>query len=507
MLSALLAAVAFFYGFMFSIGGTFVLMPLLAPMALLVLVAVWLLPSTDKAPLGWVERLMFVFLVAVICWPNYLALALPGMPWITAIRLVVTPLAGLFVISLSISPTFQKTLKEILSAAPVVWKLLAGFMVIALLSIPTSSSVANSLNKFVVAQLYWTLIFLVSCYVFSIPGNSFRLGRLLWISLAFVCLIGVWEWQIQRLPWAGHIPSFLKVDDELLQGLLAGGGRAATGIYRVKSVFTTPLGLGEYLALATPFVLYLMLTRPAVWVKVAGVVTVVLVFTTLIRADTRLGVIGFFSSMLLTFLAWGALKWRRDRQNILAQGLVLIYPAIFVLFIISTFFVRRLEVMVWGSGAQAASTDARKIQIAMGMPKILKQPWGHGIGQGGEALGFYSPGGILTIDTYYLAVALEYGVIGFLLYYGLFLYVIYRGGRALLVVEDRNVEFLMPICIALINFVVIKSVFSQESNHPIVFALLGAAVALIYRSKMLGSDAGQSPVGSGPRLAAARDSV
>ena len=49
--------------------------------------------------------------------------------------------------------------------------------------------------------------------------------------------------------------------------------------------------------------------------------------------------------------------------------------------------------------------------------------------------------------------------------------------------RDRDVAFLAPIAIALINFVAIKAIFSQQDNHPLVFMMLGMAGALIYRSR------------------------
>lgn len=42
---------------------------------------------------------------------------------------------------------------------------------------------------------------------------------------------------------------------------------------------------------------------------------------------------------------------------------------------------------------------------------------------------------------------------------------------------------LIPLTIALANFVVIKTILSQLDNHPLVFAMLGASVALIHRAR------------------------
>lgn len=172
-----------------------------------------------------------------------------------------------------------------------------------------------------------------------------------------------------------------------------------------------------------------------------------------------------------------------ENDSIFATGVLVAYPAAFAAFIVATFFVGRLRNMVWGSGAQQFSTESRKVQVAMGMPKVWSEPWGHGIGQGASTLGFTNQAGAVTIDTYYLAVALEFGVIGFLVYYGIFVAAIWKGIQAISNSTDKDTLLLVPLMIALINFMVIKSIFSQQENHPLIFALLGATVALVYRTR------------------------
>jgi len=159
----------------------------------------------------------------------------------------------------------------------------------------------------------------------------------------------------------------------------------------------------------------------------------------------------------------------------------------------ATFFIRRLEMMVWGSQATASSDDARGAQIARGLPKIFANPIGYGPGQGGNVLGF-KIGSFQTIDNYYLLIALEYGVIGFILYYGIILYLIWISGKHILLQRiggDPEFDYLIPLAIALAQFFVIKSVFSEQGNHPLIYVIMGMIIAIVYRmSKAAG---GQKP--------------
>lgn len=117
----------------------------------------------------------------------------------------------------------------------------------------------------------------------------------------------------------------------------------------------------------------------------------------------------------------------------------------------------------------------------MGWHKILEWPFGFGPGMSGDALGFGRDiSGMITVDTYYLTVLLEYGVVGFVVYFGMFAIAIYEGGRRAFAAAsaDEDRSFLLPITVSLISFIVIKSVFSQQDNHPVVFMMLGALMAL-----------------------------
>ena len=51
---------------------------------------------------------------------------------------------------------------------------------------------------------------------------------------------------------------------------MSGSSRAATGIYRVQSKFTTPLGFAEFLALSAPFILHIMMRSKNVLITSFG---------------------------------------------------------------------------------------------------------------------------------------------------------------------------------------------------------------------------------------------
>jgi len=285
--------------------------------------------------------------------------------------------------------------------------------------------------------------------------------------------------------------------------------RAYTNRYRAQATFGTPLGLGEYLALTTPFVLELATSRHAWKLRLAALASLPLLFFAVILTDSRLGMIGCLLSYLLYGMIAAGRLWKQKRSSLLGPAVSLGYPAIFCLAVAATFFVGKLRVKVWGGGAQQASSGARLAQYQMGIAKFVHNPFGYGIGMGAETLDF-RPFGELTIDTYYISIALEYGLLGFILYFGMIAVATVSAGRRALGLKSSEMKdepLFVPLTIAMINFLVIKTVFSQQDNHPIIYMMLGAIVALSSRTAPLSDVRGAIEVAGKKRRRDARISA
>ena len=475
----------FIYGLLYAFFTPYLLVGFGLPLLALLLMVIWALPQSRAPPTRALEFLFFAFIISLVVWPNYLALSLPGLPWITVARLTGYPLAFLLLVCLSTSEQFRRVIGDGWSDAPVLRNLFLAFTALTIVSILFSSQKAFSFQKLLVAQTNWTAIFVVAIYVFHKPGRADRMIKALWASAIFVGIIGVMEWRVQHVLWAGHIPSFLKISDQSVQDTLAVHMRLHFGPYRSVSTFTTPLGFGEYLAITLPFVVHYAFNAKGRILRLAARISVPFILFVAWVSGSRLGMIGCLIAVGAYCGIWAFLRWRRDRNSLLAAVILLAYPLAATTFALATLFVGRVRHIVWGTGAQGYSDQARQDQIHMGIPLILKHPWGYGIGRGAETLG-YAPFGFLTIDNYYLAIVLEYGVVGFIIYYGMFLAAVFYSGKRIVAerFSEPELELIIPAAIALVNFVMIKSVFSEEGNHPIVFMMLGMVVAFLHRIRL-----------------------
>ncbi|MBU1378235.1 MAG: O-antigen ligase family protein [Alphaproteobacteria bacterium] len=485
------------YGFGFARFAPFLMLPFAIPIALLAILVVWALPSGDYAPTDALQPLFIMFFGSIFLWPSYLALALPGLPWITLLRLTGMPLLVVLLVCLSVSPQFRKNLRDIFTFDPWLFRIVMGFLILQAVSMLYSVNPGTAANRYIVYTTNWTSIFFVSLVLFSRAGFALRWMHLLMAGAAMICLLGVWESRALHVLWAAHIPSILKIEDESVLRTLSGTARAATGKYRVLVTYSTPLGLSEFLGLVAPFAAHMLLTSKKNAPKIFAGVYMLVAFYVVLETDSRLGLISSILSLLLYMLFWALLQWRRSKGSIIAPAIVLAYPAIFFVGVASTFFIGRLRAKVWGNGSQSASDQSRVDQWNLAIPKMFSHPQGHGVGQAGSVLNYIGSDGVPTIDSYFINMLLDYGFIGFALYFGMFARGAWIGARSIVRGDlDRELQLLLPLSICLINYIIIKSVFSQDDNHPMVFMMLGAVVALSRRADIAAKLAGTSTFAS-----------
>jgi hypothetical protein len=473
------------YGWLFAAYAPSIMLPFAIPPVVLALLLIWSLPAGDYAPTRIMGGLFWAFFIAFILWPNYLAIALPGLPWLTLVRFINAPLVVALLISVSVSQPFRLRIAAALKDSPFIWKCLALYVAIATVTLPLAgSAVPVAINKFVILLTTQIATFFISVFIFLRPKRLEIWIYLLLAMDALLCLIGVWENKLGYLPWVGHIPSFLKIDNPDVDRILAGAVRAAIGVHRVQSVQTTPLGLAELMGLSSVLALHLAINRYPFLVRIGAAAMIPTIIYTIILTDCRLGFVSMMVGGALYLLLWALVRWREVRGSIFGPAIVMAYPGIFLALFASTLLIGRLRAKVWGDGSQDASNAARKAQWQMAFPKVAHNPVGHGYGTAGGVLGFTNPDGMVTIDSYYINLLLDTGILGFAIYLAFFLGTAWIAAREVVRSPgDRELRLLMPLAVTLVGFVVIKAVLSQDANHPLMFFLTGAVVALIHRSR------------------------
>lgn len=471
------------FGFFFALFVPYLFIFFMLPIAALAVITIWALPDMRTAPTGALMPLLFAFIIALFLWPNYLAIALPGLPWITMIRLTTFPMTFIFLVCVSVSAEFRADMGRSLSAAPPIWKAMSLFVLVQVLSLAFSKNTTQSFQTLLVAQTAWTAIFFISAYVFVKPGRVQRLAVILWVIALIVGAIAMLERNTHQVLWGNNIPSFLKVGDEVVQRILAGASRSTTGQYRTQATFSTALGLSEYCALILPFVLHFLAGKYNFFVRALAFATVPFLLFVIINNDARLGLLGFFLSLMVYLFLWGVLRWTRNKASLIGPATVMVYPIVFCAAVSATFIVGRIRNKVWGSGQYNASNEGRMAQVRAGTPKVLDHPLGHGVGMGGDALGYQNKAGVQTVDSYLLQIGLDMGIIGLLIYVALLVLPIYYAIKYSFTEQAREGDntFLTPLAVSLVNFTAIKFIFANDDNHPLMFMMMGVVVAIVCR--------------------------
>jgi hypothetical protein len=474
----------FLYGAAFALLAPFMAVPLVGLLVPLVLLVIWTVPEIAKPPVRLLETLFFAYFAVTLTWPGYLAIALPGLPWITPQRLFEMPLAVTLLICLFGSRTVRTRLSSVLAAAPWIRNLFFAFITLQAISLAFSATPSSSIGQLVNAQTRWTAIFLAACLVFAKEGRAERMAALLCMVGVFAGLIGIWEFRLGQLPWVGHIPSFLRVDNASVAAALAGADRGS--VHRVQSTFGVAQGFGEFLAIVFPFVLHFAANAHRWIVRIAAFVAVPSFVLFVMLSQARIGYVGYFITVVAYPVLWAVYHWRRGK-NLFVSAIVYLSPALVAIALVALFTIDGIRMRVFGGGALQVSTQARYDQLDMGIPKILSHPWGYGIGRGAQVLGFYTPGGQLTVDSYWLLLALDYGVIGLGIWLALFCSGIAYAGRGIFLStgQGREKALFLPIGVALLNYLVIKSTYAEEDGQTIIFALFGMLCALGFRFPVL----------------------
>ena len=344
------------------------------------------------------------------------------------------------------------------------------------------------------------MLFAISTWLTMRTKFVAGMARVLAWTVIVVALSAIYEFHVKRVVWLDHLPSFLKVDAELLATIGDSQARAGTDVYRARGPFAAALFFAEYLAIAFPFVVHLMLRSKEIWKVAALGAGALAVCCAMYMTNSRSAMIG----MLLSLLVYGfMMAWRTrvyNKSSLVGTTVVLAYPTVILFMVGLVLSWNRLRVLVLGGGQNAASDDARKIQWVMGIPKVLTHPLGHGVGRAGEVLGYRNPAGELTIDSYYLSLLIEYGPLGLLTFIAIFGTASWLGFRYYNRAETEDEMMLAPMTMAMFNFLVIKAILSAENNMPVAFVILGAMVGVFGQIAKRTAPEVTPPVA--PRLAA-----
>lgn len=468
--------------------------PLFAMLALIV----WLLPETGRPPTRFMTTTFFFYFIALTMWPYYLAIQLPGAPLIEIRRFFLLLTVIGLLLCLSVSREFRTVMKEIMAARPIFFKFLVAFVAVQALSLVGTPEPASASLTFIRNQLQWTAIAFISMHVLSKPGRVIFFANLICALAIILAIMAYFELENQQVLWANHIPSFLQINDPVMERLLSPVFRS--GEYRVKGPFSVSLTFAEFLCLTLPFFLQYILFGRNMFLRVIYMVADALVINAILDTQARVGIVGMIVAHAIYGLVWSVRFWHTRKDNVFGPAFVLAYPVGLFFFSLAMIFVGRLRGLWLGGAEEGASTDGRLAQAALFPSTFLHRPlFGYGPMQGAEALGYRNQAGEMSIDSALLSIPLDYGAFGFICYYGMFIYMLIEAMKLAFSAKDREASYAMPASVALAIWLTARIVLSQEDNTSFAYMILGMIAALAYQRKKLGAEGDRNRQDASPR--------
>ncbi|QYE33202.1 O-antigen ligase family protein (plasmid) [Polymorphobacter sp. PAMC 29334] len=457
------------------------LVGLAVPIVVMLLLCLWMLPDRATFSLIAIERVAQIYFILSIVWPAYIAVALPGLPWLTPTRMALFLLTLLFTYSLSTSGILRTRLMRVVrTTATFRWCFLLweGMQVITL---PVSRTVGISVRHLLDNQFSLVGMFFLGCILFTQKGRAAWFVRALILCAIFTALDGFVELRLGYPPWANHIPSFLRIDESMLANVLGSQARSSDGLYRVRGPFVNSLVFAQYLAMCVPFIIHWIFVKGSLYRRLLMIVALVILFGAITVTNSRLGFVGALVGVAGYLLIWAYQTWRSGHGGLLGPAVLLGTPVALLLLFGIILSSHSLTAKVLGNGAHSASDNARRIQREMAIPRVVHNPVGYGLSNSGLVLGYTNPAGFNTVDSFVITTVIDLGVVGLFSFYGMLVLAARRGVGVYLRSTDPEIRLAGPAAISVVVFAVISLVLSQENNMPLMFLLAGVIFALSAR--------------------------
>lgn len=493
---ALLVVLAIFTGVFIAAGGTQAISLVAAPIGIMAAMCLWLLPDVHKPANPPFYKLVTAYVVLLAAWPGYVAIALPGLPWITPPRLVLGILLIVMALQIAQFSEVRQRLKETILYDRMALYLYLGFWITSLIALPLAPSPSSTLTYGIMQEIL--ALSPAIALIWALSKDIMQLPKVL-LALALCCVltmvIAVIENIMQQPPWMNNIPSFMMVDSDLLATYLSDQARTGDPRYRIRSTFGVVLYYSQYLCMLLPVLSFLMVRMRGSSRLVLFPLLVVLILHTIWYANARTAslalLLSVFGSAGLVLLRSAINRRGGDPFKALFQFVML--GAVVAALGLAVATSHRAQMYTIGGDQHAASNLVRDRQWKNTWEQVFNNPIGVGLGNSPLFVGT-SGRNKQIVDSLYINMLVDVGPIGFLCFFGFYLRLAWLGLVVYIRARDELDEYAAPMTLGLIGFLVSAYVISFTDNNYIGM-IFGAAILILHRRQQKAIDAeGATPL-------------
>jgi len=402
-----------------------------------------------------------------IIWPRYVFLALGNLPKVNPFNLSHLFAFLLTIFVLILIPEFSKRYKSYIANNLTVF-----YGVVFLLLWQLVSSIRSEYNPMTLAG-YFSVLTLYTFFFIGIAystTNEAPLGffKVLIFSCVVVSLFGLIELVLQRNLFANFITYDTSgYESVLIQSITTEKLRA--GGHRIQSVFTHPILMAQYLVAVIPVILGFMFITKS-WLK--RLFYFLLTASSLIllyKSGSRSGLFSLAITMsYLMLMIWLRALFMAGKSKLVA---VFVLP-IFV-FSVPVIYLGLTQLVVGKSTEEYQSSQYRLQMLNNGI-NALKDDWLFGFGNGTAVIkaGIKSTNGLISIDSYYLTLAIDGGYIALSVFICLFLYMFIRNSIFFLREKSSDGFELLLVNSAMLGLFLVFSILSTMHNLSLYWVLM-----------------------------------
>lgn len=410
-----------------------------------------------------------VLIFLLVAWPKYWLFPMPG-------GFAISPFS---VLTLAMLATFAFTLTDarvrlyvattlarhrtlfLLYLSWIIWRLLCD----ALGQTP-QASLATTLRSVV----YGEFILVLGLIALSRQKTRTTIPSVLLLAVLVATLIGAYEWSVRRTFADIMGISFAGLDET---AILSASRQAIAfyrdGAYRAASLFSHSIVFAQYAGAMAPLALHACRFGHG-GTRLLGAMALCCIPIVMLISGARSGVVVLIVALgayaLLTLLGRRATP-KRLLASLIALGLAAL--------LLASPLQSLTDLLIRGdTGAEQMSTNARAEMLANGLRAIQERPiFGHGDGRSPDIAGLTGRHNIRTIDNLYLSVAVDFGIVGLVLFLSFLATAIATMARGL-ATADRNLQ--SAYLATAIAILVGQSVITIPDNMAIIYLLIGLAV-------------------------------
>lgn len=445
-------------------------------LAMVILISAFFLSRWGSAN-PWDEsfgrRTIFLWLFLLGAFPWYIPFKFGPLPGLNPVRLSFIALFFFLTISLFTSSDIRSRLQQRFRNSRVTFIIFALLILWMFISAIFSPNLFWSLDYVAKIWLHGTIIFLASIVFLRNFQDIVSALRALALGGVIASIAGIVEWRLQSNIFAQFFPS----DPDALSGLeWILTDRSRLGNYRVSGTQAHPLALAEYLAAVLPGAAYLAIADFRSSWRWTARLSLPLMLVAIYLTHTRTGVVaGAFALVLTLFgVAW---MWTNNSQRSLGRALSGWFAIIIAIALTIGVAMTAAVLLEGRNRIEASSTNAR-VQMLKGTELLVEESplIGHGPGLAAITLGHRSWSGVLTIDSYYMTVAIEAGLVGLIGFLALSSTPFLRLFRFRSPYQDEYWLLGVVMASSIFGMLVMKIGLSLMHNFDLMFWLLAASV-------------------------------